>query len=452
MSEPTQHTANTTSEPRAYQKQHSVLTNEGDVFDIIGAEKGIVEQGTIVTDKKRERRSMWSVVRDASKEWAGGARSRVEQLPIFTKEPGLTVADPHERVEVITEAATFGKQRPSDDHKSVISRIKTLESDARHISHQPITLREAPKPRPAQWGHFVGETATQPRTIPPERSTPPPAPLPTAPPTPKPLPTAPSAPQQSAPETTASAVFHGASQQEKSVPRVSRRTTSILHAFFAHRKSLAVGLLGVLLIGSGTSWYLARPTQPVATEPPAAPSFFPVTLQTPILLNPSTGTFHESLAAHRNINTSEIEQLYPVVTVGSSTPTTTSELLSVLAPHLNPALARTADETSMVGFVTVDEKREPFIIISVPSFDTTFGSMLAWEAQLTTDLYPFFSVTHTASFSDIQIEGQSMRAQYFTPGTTAAVYGFVGRNFLIITETPNAFVTLSLLIQQSIAP
>jgi hypothetical protein len=129
-------------------------------FDVEGAFNGShVQEGTIVTDKKKSRRSFKMLLKTAFNEWLdttgkgvieGGKRMSFLKPKTI---PKVEIAEV--RKSTIQEAAQYAKQAPRDDHAAVIEKIKTLAKDAEQKTGKPFILKQ-----PAERKERVGYADT----------------------------------------------------------------------------------------------------------------------------------------------------------------------------------------------------------------------------------------------------------------------------------------------------
>lgn len=114
---------------------------DASVFDVSGAFRGETEMGTFVTDKKRKRRTIFGVIKEAAGEWTKDKTDSVKNMEVFQKPEVPTVAPGSKRKEVLEKALQNKAALPRDDHKVVVERIKTLEHDAERITGKPFQIK-----------------------------------------------------------------------------------------------------------------------------------------------------------------------------------------------------------------------------------------------------------------------------------------------------------------------
>lgn len=139
------------------QKQHggnSILTNKDDVFDVSRAFETRSERGTIVTDRKRKKYTLWGALKGAFSEWAGDIKETTEKVSDHFETPEeATVATPESRAAVIKKAGTHAAQRPSDDHEIVIEKLRTLKHDAESVTGRPYAIKTSAETETPHWSH-----------------------------------------------------------------------------------------------------------------------------------------------------------------------------------------------------------------------------------------------------------------------------------------------------------
>jgi hypothetical protein len=99
-------------------------TNVGgkQLFDVERAfNDEMVQEGTIVTDKRHTRRSIGGMLKSAFTEWWSTTQESLEKatetLEFLQPQETPTVTAPETRTSTILEAAQHARQAPRDDHK-----------------------------------------------------------------------------------------------------------------------------------------------------------------------------------------------------------------------------------------------------------------------------------------------------------------------------------------------
>lgn len=125
------------------------------------------------------------------------------------------------------------------------------------------------------------------------------------------------------------------------------------------------------------------------------------------------------------------------------------------APNL---LARSLINTGMIGLYGKGDRGEPFIIVSLSSFESVFKGMLDWEAKLPETITPLFgtldrtpeepisSTTPTFFFApifkDTVISNIDTRILRDAKGDIHMIYGFPQKELLVIAGSEEAFRTI----------
>lgn len=134
--------------------------------------------------------------------------------------------------------------------------------------------------------------------------------------------------------------------------------------------------------------------------------------------------------------------------------------LSLNAPDI---LLRNIDDTSTVGVIRAGSETRPFIVLHVSSYERTFAGMLAWEPAMASDLAAFYppyaslptQASSTASssspqllpaapqgFSDAVVANHDVRVLRDASGRSLMLYGYRGKDMLIIARDEAAFSAL----------
>ncbi len=126
------------------------------VFDVERAfsEEGI-QEGTIVTDRKRKHTSAATMLKSAWGEWWGNTRYSVEkkvgQMDFLKPKEVPKVETVEKRASIIQEAAQYAKQAPRDDHSIIVEKVRTYAHDAETATGKPFTIKEPAKNIGAHW-------------------------------------------------------------------------------------------------------------------------------------------------------------------------------------------------------------------------------------------------------------------------------------------------------------
>ncbi|HEY5383294.1 MAG TPA: hypothetical protein VIJ88_01940 [Candidatus Paceibacterota bacterium] len=227
-------------------------------------------------------------------------------------------------------------------------------------------------------------------------------------------------------------------------------------------KNIAFYGLGFLLLvaASGALAYIVeRPTSVSMPQPIAAP-FIAVDDTKVITILPDTtrGNLMSSLTAAKqatSLSIGLISQL--LVTVASSTngqtllPVDAQSFFTLIAPNMPQNLLLTLRPMYLLG-VHVYNNNQPFLILSVDSYEQAYASMLAWEPYMQQDLSPLFDYTPAAhipeqgvatstapveflqsGFVDKIVENHDARVIQNSTGDISLLWTFLDRNTLVIT-------------------
>lgn len=154
------------------------------------------------------------------------------------------------------------------------------------------------------------------------------------------------------------------------------------------------------------------------------------------------------------------------VTLATSTGSGIPQPGGVLIKNLNLAapdiLLRNIDQSSTVGVIHAGAEARPFMILKVNSYERTFAGMLAWEPTMAANLAAFYpayssmqaqstsssSTTPTifapnpTSFTDSVVANYDVRVLRDASGRSRLLYGYHGKNTLIIARDEAAFASL----------
>ncbi|MDB4991928.1 MAG: protein of unknown function with transrane region, partial [Parcubacteria group bacterium] len=135
--------------------------------------------------------------------------------------------------------------------------------------------------------------------------------------------------------------------------------------------------------------------------------------------------------------------------------------LSLSAPDI---LLRNIDAESTVGTIRAGTESRPFLILKVSSYERTFAGMLAWEQTMPRDLsilYPTYTSlpaaqattssstpvfapvqSFTPAFTDGVVANYDVRVLRDASGRSLLIYGYKGKDLLIIARDEAAFTEL----------
>lgn len=149
-----------------------------------------------------------------------------------------------------------------------------------------------------------------------------------------------------------------------------------------------------------------------------------------------------------------------------STPAPGGVLIAALGLPTPAILLRNLDRSSTVGVINAGGETRPFLVLKATSYERTFAGMLAWEPTMARDLAALFpqntslilpietSTTSSSTipqavaptpmpfFVDVVIANHDARALRDSSGGTILVYGYHGKDILIIARNEAAFTAL----------
>jgi len=445
-----------------------------------------ITEGTIITDKKRDRFNLLPAMAEAIKLWFFKGKEKIEKRREEKRLSTPTVTPIENRKDILQKAARQVAQAPKDDYKKLTETLPTSIDTNKVVKNDPLSIIEkAPVTEPS-WQYYenaenkTGESPTlneEVETLKPTETSIPGAPVkePLLAPRLAPLPNTTVSPIK--PDNSASALVSdvkvepveiviknepkkAVARQWKASPQ-SRQTGKLLRIiFYSSSVVVAVGAIwgGVTL----STWMFGSTEGLTATTPlNSSDNTGPTSLirsdrETELLLTRSRDDFYEGvLSATQGLG--GINVIVPTTNgVTGETTASTDILLDTLNWQASLPLLRSISE---INFGTLGAV--PFVVIRVTAFDTALGGLLMAEANMSNDFAPLFGDIVTASFA-ITEEGGGLRPPYFEDDVVKnhdvrvlkdeteaerIVYGFVNQNTVIITTDRGAFAALADLIR-----
>ncbi|MDQ5955348.1 MAG: hypothetical protein QG621_351 [Patescibacteria group bacterium] len=214
---------------------------------------------------------------------------------------------------------------------------------------------------------------------------------------------------------------------------------------------VCVGLL--LLVGAGGALaytYYTQRTLPAA-ENPSAP-FIAVDEVVPltILPNESSADILQSLTTTKNTVQLSLGLIAQLAITTGTTSIAAQPFFAATTPRMPASLLRTLGTQYLIGVHSYDVN-QPFILLSVDSYEQGYAGMLAWEKTMQQDLAPLFnyapvnansSQTQTApqilssSFADSIVHNHDTRVVTNSAGSIVFLWTFVNRSTILITTNP----------------
>ncbi len=258
----------------------------------------------------------------------------------------------------------------------------------------------------------------------------------------------------------------GGQMEEPAVPHYSLRRAVMLVAG-AVLVCAALGALG----------YAALRNAPLPVQAPTQAPFISVDSAQVVTLpaQPTHSAVMQALTSAKNnvqLSLGLVAWLYPTVastTAGAEAQGLTGpQIIALLAPDVPQELALTIEPTYLLG-VHNYASYQPFLILSVDSYEQAYAGMLAWEPTMHSDLSPLFdytpspqlagtatsSATTTAQFlptpfKDAVVESHDARVIEDSSGTIEFLWTFLDSNTLVITT--NEYTLREVISRLSQAP
>jgi hypothetical protein len=226
-----------------------------------------------------------------------------------------------------------------------------------------------------------------------------------------------------------------------------------------------IGLYGLgflfLVAASGALAYIVERPTSVSTPQAIASPFIAVddTKQITIDQNTTRNSLMSTLTAAKQATALSLGLMSRLlVTTASTTPSgqvlmpvDAQSFFTLIAPDIPQNLLLTMRPTFLLG-VHVYNDNQPFLIISVDSYEQAYAAMLAWEPTMQMDLSPLFDYTPSphipeqgvattttpaqfiqTGFVDKIVENHDARVIENSTGDISLLWTFIDRNTLVIT-------------------
>ncbi|PIR85748.1 hypothetical protein COU14_02740 [Candidatus Kaiserbacteria bacterium CG10_big_fil_rev_8_21_14_0_10_44_10] len=447
--------------------------NPSDKLNVMDTDSEITE-GTIITDKKRERFKLLPAMVEAVKSWFSEGKETIERHAEEKRLATPTVSTIEERKDVVKMAAKQSAQAPKDDYKKLTDKLpKKLTDKSAPNKPSLVITKKSPDAKPS-WSHYEGKNEE--KTAPIIEATP----VSKAPEKPLAPPVIPSLPIKEEPEpqaetkvevpaikvepvalTIKSEPAKAPARKWKETPEPKRFGNFPRVLFYT--SSVVIALVAVVGGVMTTMWLLGSDDglTPTTSNGQVSQNNSVNTLeqlplvsadrQTKLLLPRSRVAFYEDILSSSQ-NSGGINVIDPTTSDAGDTRASTSDILETLAWQSSPTLLRAINE---INFGTLGT--EPFIVLRVTSFDTAFGGLLVAEDSLSQELAPLFGEPVTSTF-DVSEDDSTVRPAYFEDDVVRnhdvrvlrdemekerIVYGFVNQNTVIITTDRGMFATLA---------
>lgn len=91
------------------------------------------------------------------------------------------------------------------------------------------------------------------------------------------------------------------------------------------------------------------------------------------------------------------------------------------------------------------EKRQPFLLLSIDSYESAYAGMLSWEGTIESDLLPLFGISPGSlpagepTWKDDALRNTDIRRELDANGNTILLYSFLDQHTLLITQSDVVF-------------
>ena len=442
----------------------------GDILDIRNASAG-TEEATIVSERKAKQWSFTGAVSNAVTTWW---KETMQELNRGTHELPRSVPRPQVRGAIVRSARLDAKveQRPLATQARVVPASMPVQPAAPEPAPTPSALAAVPFVAPVR---EPVERSVRP-VIRAQTSL---APLPSSDTTPVPtFRSYSSAPIRVAPapgalseresiddalgasdpreatirEETARFIARAreAAQKRKayeaSIAPNQRRAT-----YFVYTVMTLVVILS-LVVGAGVARKFLT-AQPTVTAPtPGIEALFTVSASEAVPLLSSHTALLTDLAGRVHsapVASGAFMRYYFVAQDGSSAAELPAHaFLDVLNARAPGSFLRTIEDRMMLGAYGDGDKKVPFLVFKVQSFEDALGGMLLFERNINSDLAPLFGddlerAGQTGIFRDEVVGGIDTRSLYDQYGNMVLTYAFIDKHTLVITTSYTALGALA---------
>ena len=130
-------------------------------------------------------------------------------------------------------------------------------------------------------------------------------------------------------------------------------------------------------------------------------------------------------------------------------PLSAQQFISALAPDVPNTLLRTLEPNFLLGVHSFNNTNQPFLILSVDSYEQGFAGMLAWETTMSQDLAPLFPTTSSlpapstvaatstqvinTGFTDNVVDNHDARVLLDQNGNSILLWAFLDQQTIVIT-------------------
>ena len=133
--------------------------------------------------------------------------------------------------------------------------------------------------------------------------------------------------------------------------------------------------------------------------------------------------------------------------------TSAEKFLKILYPEVPSTFVDALRPNYALGIFVEDSGRKPFVVFNVDSYQYAFAAMLEWEKDMEKDAGIFLDTYYKGEydlnydgkshFKDAVLKNYDVRVLYNKDGKVRIVYGFVGRDMLIMAGSAKTFLELA---------
>jgi len=130
-----------------------------------------------------------------------------------------------------------------------------------------------------------------------------------------------------------------------------------------------------------------------------------------------------------------------------------ANLIKILNPERTETFASSlSNEEYMLGVHMASDGRHPFVIFRTHSFKYALTGMLNWEKTLVDDVgrfmipgyrYDSIKPDNADKFEDAVLKNYSIRITKYKNGKIKLMYGFIGQDVIVITNSPKTFLEIA---------
>ena len=233
---------------------------------------------------------------------------------------------------------------------------------------------------------------------------------------------------------------------EASIEPSHRRTT-----YFVYTVMTLVVILS-LVVGAGVARKFLTARTAVVAPTPGIEALFTVSASEAVpLLSSHTALLADITNRIRGAQVSQgsfMRYYFVAQDDGSVAELPAHSFLDVLNARAPGSFLRTIEDRMMLGAYGDGDKKVPFLVFKVQSFEDALGGMLLFERNMNSDLAPLFGDDlerkgQTGVFRDEVVGSVDTRSLYDQYGNMVVTYAFIDKHTLVITTSYTALGALA---------